>query len=44
MASGIIIVPVSMPDPILIDIIMSIFVFFRYGMAGAVPRAVGFLL
>ena len=40
MTPGIIIVPVSMSDPVLIDIIMSIFVFFRYGMSGAVPRAV----
>jgi len=31
MAAGIIIVPFSMPDPVLIYIIMSIFGFFRYG-------------
>ena len=40
MAAGIIVVPFSMSDSVLIDIIMSVFVFFRYGMSGAVPQAV----
>ncbi|MEA3416224.1 MAG: hypothetical protein U9R02_08740 [Thermodesulfobacteriota bacterium] len=40
MAAGIIIVPFSMPDPVLIYVIMSVFVFIRYGISDPVPRAV----